>query len=767
MSRSIRNNTCFLLVCLFLAACSGTSHLPKGEKLYTGAKIKLESTERVNKRIIRSVIKEAVRPAPNKGFLGVRPRLWLYNLAGEDPKSKFEKWLKKTGEAPVLMSNVKPGVTSAIIDARLFNIGIFKSYTESGIVEKKHTAKVIYTSHLHKPYVVKDLTYAISDDSLSKVILSEKDKSLIKPGEDYNLDILRNERKRIDAVLKNKGYFYFSPDYLLFKADTSNIHHDVAFKITLKDSIPENALTVYRINNVFINQNYSLNARPARDARDSVVYENIVFLGREARMAIRPKVLSKSIYLRKGEVFSRLNHIITLNRLMSMGNFKLVQVNFSENKDSVPGLLDVHILMTPMPKRTFRAEADLVSKSNNYTGPRVNLSILDRNTFKGAELLNLNVAGSFETQLTGVNKNLYSFSLNPELGLTFPRFLVPFKIKPTNSIYIPKTTLSISYNYLKRVDYFDMSTFRFTYGFNWKEDIRKEHQLNPVQVSYTSVRNQSAAFKELLASNPFLKKSYEEQFIAGSNYSFTYNEQVIQGKKMQYFFLLTSELAGNMFSLAKIISGEKITSDNPSRIAGSIYSQYAKLSIDSRGFYNFKDKNELAIRVFAGVGMPFGNSSVLPYTKQFFSGGPNSIRAFQISSVGPGTYNQNVENRGFLLLGGDIKLEMNAEYRFSIYHFLKGALFMDAGNVWLFKSNPENFGSPFLFSRFMNEVAVGSGVGLRIDVSFFILRFDLAMPLRKPWLEENHRWVTNQINFGNPSWRSENLVLNVAIGYPF
>jgi len=767
MSRSIRNNSFLLLVCLLLTACSGTSHLPKGEKLYTGAVIKLESAEKLNKRLIKTVIDESVRPAPNKGILGFRPKLWLYNLAGEDPGSKFGKWLKKTGEAPVLMSSVKPGVTSAIIDARLFNIGIFKSFTESGIVEKKHTAKVIYTSHLHKPYVNKELSYAISDDSMSQVILAEKDQSLIKPGEDYNLEILRNERKRIDAFLKNKGYFNFSPDYLLFKADTSDIFHDVAFKITLKEDIPENALTVYRINNVYINQDYSLDDRPGRTGGDTVLYENNIFLGREARMAIRPKVLSKSIYLRKGEVFSRLNHLITLNRLMSMGNFKLVQVNFTENNDSGPGLLDVQILMTPMPKRTFRAEAELVSKSNNYSGPRLNLSLLDRNSFNGAELLNLKVAGSFEAQLTGVSKNLYAYSLNPELALTFPRILVPFKIKPTNSIYIPKTTLSFSFNYLKKVEYFDMRTFRFTYGFNWKEDIRKGHEFNPVQISYTSVSNQSAAFKELLASNPFLKKSYEEQFIAGSNYSFTYNEQVISGKKMQYFLLLTSELAGNMFSLANIISGKNISSDHPSRIAGSVYSQFAKLSIDSRGLYHFNDKNKLALRILAGAGKPFGNSSVMPYTKQFFSGGPNSLRAFQISSVGPGTYNQNIENRGFLLLGGDIKLEMNAEYRFGIYRFLRGALFMDAGNVWLFKSNPENFGSHFQFSRFMNEVAVGTGAGLRIDVSFFILRFDLAMPLRKPWLEENQRWVTNQISFGDRSWRRENLVLNVAIGYPF
>ena len=767
MSRSIQNSFFLLLGCLLLVACSGTRNLPKGEKLYTGAEIKLESIDKLNKKFIKTTAQLAVRPVPNKVYLGFRPKLWLYNAAGEDPKTKLGKWLKKRGEPPVLMSSVKPGVTRAIIDARLFNIGIFKSYTESEIIEKKRTGKLIYTSHVHKPYLVKELVYAIADDSLSRLILTGKDKSLIKPGDDYNLDILKSERIRIDAILKNNGYFYFNPDYLLFKADTSNLNHDVAFKLTLKDSIPKNATTVFRINNVYINQNYSLNEGRKNTTKDTVTVQNIVFLGKEERMTIRPKVLSKSIYLRKNEIFSRQNHIITLNRLMSMGNFKLVQINFSESNASGPGLLDVNILMTPLSKHTFRAEVDLVSKSNNYTGPRMNLSILNRNAFNGAELLNLNLAGSFEAQLSGKEKNLYSYSYNPQLELTFPRFLVPFNIKRTNSLYVPKTRLLLSYNYLKRVNYFDMRTFQFVYGFKWKQNIQTEHELNPIDVSYTTIGNKSTEFTDLLASNPFLKKSYEEQFIAGGSYSFTYNEQMMIGKKIQYYFHLTSELAGTTFYLAKIIGGEKISAENPSKVAGSIFSQYSKLSVDGRVYYNLKDNSKLALRVFAGVAKPFGNSLILPYTKQFFSGGPNSIRAFQINSVGPGTFYQNTDQIGFLQLGGDLKLETNAEYRFSIYRFFKGALFVDAGNVWLLKSNPANTGSPFMFSKFMDQIAVGTGLGIRVDVSFFILRFDLAMPLRKPWLEENHRWVSNQIDFGSSAWRRENLVLNVAIGYPF
>jgi outer membrane protein insertion porin family len=664
------------------------------------------------------------------------------------------------------LSTVKPGVTSSIIDAKLFNIGVFHCSTEFKIVENKHTAKVIYTSQVHEPFTIKDLIYSISDTRISQTILSGKNNSLIKPGEDYNLDNLINERIRIDDLLKNDGYFYFNPEYLLFKADTSETNHTITFTLSLKDSIPANALTVYRINNVYIDQDYSLTEAATDSIKDTIKVRNYIFQGKESEQNIRPNVILRSVYLNKHEYYSRKNHNITLNRLMTMGNFKFVSVKFYKSDTSSVGYLDASILMTPMPKHTFRAEMDLVSKSNNYTGPRMNLSYLNRNTFHGAELLNLNLAGSFEAQLAGKNKNLYSFSVSPQVELYFPRFLLPFKVK-TGSMYVPRTRFSLSYTYLKKVNYFDMRTLQFIYGFKWKENIRKEHELNPISISYTSLANKSDAFIELLASNPFLKKSYEEQFIAGATYSYTYNDQVFPDKKMQYYLLLSSEVAGNAFSLAKIIAGEKISSDNPLKVVGSVYSQFAKLSLDGRSYYNFKNKNKIVLRAFAGVAKAYGNSSTLPYTKQFFSGGPNSIRAFHINSVGPGTYHQESANSGFLQLGGDVKIEMNAEYRFGIFSFFKGAIFTDAGNVWLLKSNPANLGSPFSFSRFPGEIAVGAGIGLRIDVSFFILRFDLATPLRKPWLEENHRWVMNQINFGSSSWRSENLIFNVAIGYPF
>ena len=766
MKSSIRNSYILIFSFLLLAACSGTRHLPPGEKLYTGAEIKLESTNNISSKLIKTTMENAIRPEPNKVFLGQRLKLWMYNTAGESPEGKFKKWLKKRGEAPVLISDIKPGVAAEIIDAGLFNIGIFKSYTNFEIVEKKHTAKVIYTSFIHEPYIIKDIVYAISDDSLTNTILKEKKKSLIKTGEEYNLATLEMERMRIDALLKDNGYFYFDPDFLLFKADTSNVNHTITLKMTLKEGIPDNAVTVYRINHVYIDQNYSLNQETEDVKKETISFEKVEFVKVESGKWIKPKELLRSVYLRKNEVFSRENHNITLNRLISLDNFKFVRVKFTNSDTTSCDYLDVEIFLTPMSKRTFRTEMEFVSKSNNFTGPRMNLSLLNRNTFKGAELLNLNMSGSFEYQRNATEKNYYSYSINPQVELHFPRFIAPFKIR-TYSRYIPKTRFIVAFNYLRRVNYFDMKTFEFVYGYKWKQDIRKEHEFNPVSVSYTSLTNMSPEFEDLLYTNLYLKKSYEEQFIAGGSYSFTFNDQLVPGKKLQYYFRFNGEIAGNALSLAKRIAGDDISSENPAQIAGSVYSQFIEFSFDGRLYYNFRDKNKLILRGFAGAAKPYGNSAVMPYAKQFFSGGPNSIRAFHINSVGPGTFYQKPDEIGFLQLGGDIKLEANTEYRFGIYRFFKGALFIDAGNVWLIKSNPANIGTPFSFSTFMNEIALGAGTGLRVDVSFFVLRFDLAMPLRKPWLPENERWMIDEIDFGSSKWRGENLILNVAIGYPF
>jgi outer membrane protein assembly factor BamA len=494
-----------------------------------------------------------------------------------------------------------------------------------------------------------------------------------------------------------------------------------------------------------------------------MMVDSVIFTETETK--IKPWAILRSVTLRKNDLYSRKKHNATLNRLMTMGTYKFVRIKFSD-RDSADNLLTMRIMLTPMPKRTLRAEANMVSKSNDFFGPRLNVNYTNRNAFNAAELLNVELGGSFETQMSGKYKNLFSYSFNSKAEILFPRF-APFRIRNDNSFYVPKTRLTLGYNYLKRIAYFDLTSIQFIYGFKWRETISKEHELNPVNINLTSVLNRTPEFNELLQSNPFIKKSYEEQFIAGAVYSYLYNEQVLVGKRDQFYFNITTESSGNLLSAYSKLNGEEASEVNPSKIGGIVYSQFLKVSIDTRNYINFKH-GKFVQRLFAGAGKPYGNSSTLPYIKQFFSGGPNSIRAFPINSIGPGTYSlQATQASLFLQQGGDIKLEGNLEYRFDIFKSIKGALFADAGNTWLFRSNPAVTEEPFSFSEFYKEIAVGTGVGLRFDISFFVIRFDLGVPLRKPWLEENQRWVIKQINFRDPVWRSDNLILNVAIGYPF
>lgn len=768
MIRFQTHNHWLLLVCLVIGGCSSTNNLSQGEKLYKGAEVRVVSTENSNTRNVKAIASDAVRDKPNKKFLGMRPGLWLYRSVGDNPDTRIGKWLKRSGEPPVLMREISPEFTAANIDAKLFNAGYFESSTVSEILTKKRSVKVVYTCHVSKPYAIGDVTIAISDTQITSIIHSARKDSHIKPGDNFSLTRLKSERERVDELLKNNGYFFFDPSYLLFKADSSGADHLVALTLTLKDSLPVNATRIYRINKVYIDQNYSLEDEIQGSKPDTIRYPKNVFSGEMSEMSIRLPVVLESVYLRKHKVYTRQDHNVTLNRLMSLNSFKFVQVKFTESDTAAEGFLDVAILLTPMTKRSLRFEMDLVSKSNNFIGPRLNASLLNRNLLGGAEHLTFNLAGSFEIQLSGNDENLYTYSLQPQVGLTFPRFLVPFEVNRSTMIYAPKTTFLLSSHYVKRLDYFDMYHLQFSYGFAWKENIRKEHVIKPINLSYASVRNQSDQFVELLEGNPFLKKSYEEQFIAGMNYSFTYNEQVHPDKRAQSYLQLYGETAGNLFTLANIIGGNKPSVEDPGTIIGSVYSQFYKVTMDGRFYYNLNPQSKFAVRFFSGVAKAYGNSSVLPYAIQFFSGGANSLRAFRINSVGPGTdYQKDEEVAGFLRPGGDVKLEFNAEYRFTIYRFVKGAVFADAGNVWLHKSNPAASESPFRVSSALRELAVGSGLGVRLDVSFFILRFDLAFPLRKPWLEENSRWVTDKIAFGRPSWRKENLRLNVAIGYPF
>jgi len=310
-----------------------------------------------------------------------------------------------------------------------------------------------------------------------------------------------------------------------------------------------------------------------------------------------------------------------------------------------------------------------------------------------------------------------------------------------------------------------------SFGYIWKESINTEHNFSPLSITFAHLTNRTQKFEDLLSSNLFLRRSFEEQFIIGQIYSYTFNDQLEKDHKNHLYFKGTVDLSGNLLALLQSFSNNHAaTPDNPYKLLGTTYSQYYKFDIDLRKYFNSEDQRKsLANRLIVGIGFPYGNSVSLPYVKQFYIGGSNSVRAFAAGALGPGSFKtpDSIAAKSFIDQAGDLKLEANTEYRFPLAGVLKGAVFIDAGNIWLLREDPGRPGSQFSSKTFLDEIAVGTGFGWRLDLSFFILRVDLAFPLRVPSLPSSERWVAGKINFGDPSWRKNNLALNIAIGYPF
>ena len=763
------NAQILIFAALFLGACNTRKYLREGEELYTGAKIHVHSDDQVKKKEIRKSLGKLLYPRPNQTIAGIRFKLWFYYKAGPEPKSKFRKWLRnKAGEPPVLFDPQIPSRVSEIMTNHISNEGYFDAQVKYAVNRNHQEVSVDYSVTVSKPYTILNISWPGAPGMLSMKIRESNDESLLKPGVQYNLDLLKTERARIDLYLKNEGYYFFNPDYLLFKADSTTGGKKVALALTVKEDIPDKARNRYLIRNVYIYPNFRLRDTARAEYRDTLHLDGFDYLATDS--AFKPQAITRSVFLHKGDYYSRRAYSTTVNRLMGMGVFRYVNVRFKDTVLNGTPLLDVWIQLTPTQKRSLQLELEAVTKSNNYTGPALTASYKNRNQFRGAELLLFNFHTNYETQFTGLQKGFNSYEVGVNTQLFLPGFLTPFPIRNLSSTFLPRTKFDIGLRDLNRVLYFNMNAVNFSFGYNWKETSMKEHELNPVVINLARLVKTSDVFDDLLSKNPYLRKSFEQQFTIGGNYSFTYNSLLNTIKKKEYYFNGMIELSGNVVEFVQSQArSRKPTEANPFTIFGSRYSQYSKVSTDSRYYFTINRNSRIATRVIAGVGVPYGNSSQMPYIKQFFSGGSNSIRAFLPRTVGPGVYKKpdSLFSKTFLDQAGDIKLEGNIEYRFTMISVLKGALFVDAGNVWLLRPSDQLPGGEFRAREFYKQLAVGTGFGLRLDVTYFVLRFDIGMPLRKPSLPEGQRWVVNKINFGDNAWRGQNLVLNIAIGYPF
>jgi len=742
-----------------LYACSVKKYIPEDEYLFRGGKVTvLDSLKTKNISGLKKELQSLLYPEPNTKIFGLYPGLHYHYKAQKEKPGFIIRFLnKKIGEEPVYFSDVKIENTEDLIENRLQNNGFFGSKISSSIKKDStsRTAKTNYTVEIGKPYHLKN--YIVEVDSIDKLdslpvyeeLRNSLSETILKNGSRYDLRAFEDERKRIDQYLKERGYYNFNSSFILFQADT-NLNKDRHYNLylKLKIGVPLKSKVPYLLNNVKVYPNVTKDTTGV--LQDTTTIDSVTFI--QNKVFFEPKRLRLFVLLKPGQLYNPLNSTYTSQRISSIGTYKFVNINYQEidsaGADSLQlRHLNTTISLSPLTKRTIRTELQGVTKSNNFTGPNVGLTYLNRNVFKGGE--NFSTTGNFGYEKQFGNKTTGSSSLQMGMNVSFiyPRLIFPVNLDRFFKYAIPKTKLSIGADYFRRSKLYTLNSYSASFGYIWNANRFISHQLDPIKINYLQLRKTSPLFNSILEANPFLKRSFEQQFIAGLTYSFMYNELSNTQKKGRFNIKFNFDIAGNTLSLL----GKKQDSDTTKSFLGLSYAQYVKGDVDLSYQYKLgQSGHSLVARVFGGIGIPYGNSQTMPYVKQYFSGGAYSVRAFQIRGLGPGIYNPADNRNLFFDRSGDIRLEGNLEYRFPIISVFKGAIFTDAGNIWNLN---DNLVGGKITSDFINQFGVGSGFGVRVDVQGFVIRFDLAAPLKSPV----SGWA---FDYKNP-------VFNFAIGYPF
>ena len=767
-TRMSRVSFIIILVAVLSASCSNMRYLEEDQSLYTGSSVNIYAEEPVkNKKEIRSEIEPVIKPQPNTRFLFWRPRLWFYNIAGTPENSGIRHWIKHTlGRPPVLFEQVDPEHNMRLINNRLFNIGHFDADVSYELFEKPSKTAVEYNINIRPPYLIRNIDLEVSDTHIGRDISLSMEESLIEQGQAYQLERLKKERERIDNYLKERGYFYFHPDYLLFRADTSVNVREVDLILSLKAATPDISLERYRLRNVSIDGGHAAGGSVTEELSDTAENHNGLIIYPEAGF-IKPATLKSAVFLEPDSIYRYSDHRMTLNHLIGMGVFKFANIRFERVESADENLLDARIILTPLERKSLSSELSWVSKSNSFTGPGLSGSFSNRNFLGGAESFSINLEGSFESLIGQGKANSTELGISTELRI--PRLITPFKIGISYSArYTPRTVISLSASHRNRTDAFSLSALRSQFGYAWNPSRSIQHRYNPVVFNVFSLGTISDEYQQIFSREVLLRRGLFEQFLFGSDYSFFYNSQLAEQRDNDWYFNFNIDVSGNLaWALSRLSASITNGQNEDLRIFGQSFSQYGKTDIDLRHYISTGNKSKIASRFAGGIGLAYGNSENLPYTKLFTIGGSNSIRAFHPRTLGPGTYSPSDTLRSTLNIyqSGDIKLEMNVEYRFDLSNIFKAAVFADAGNIWNLAEKENVPGGKFRSPGFLNQIALGTGAGIRMDFTFFLLRLDLAFPLAIPYSDSNGYFES--IRPLKWDWYTDNMILNLAIGYPF
>jgi outer membrane protein assembly factor BamA len=767
----------FLLTAVLLSSCSVTKYLNNNEYLVKKNNVKVSpKTQNVDISDLRSFI----RPKPNKKILMLNLKVWAYYRNQKKP-SKFNAWLfEKIGEPPSLY--YKKDVEKSVVKMKRYLADV--GYVNSKITYKadfsRKKAVITYNINLSKPYIIDTVKYDIPDTLLRRFVFAGLKNSLVKKGDVYNAYTLDDERDRITSELRNNGYYYFNRNYIQFVID-SNFNArkmDVTMHIfNRKDGEGEVSLPHLRcfIKNVYVTPAFN----PVITKYDTVNHQiafpddstySYKFLCLPQKHMFRLSTFDQTIKIKPGLPYSAEDVQQTYRRLFNYSILSSVNILFdtvssSDDKVNIK-YLNSRVEMQPGKLNRFRIEA-IGTNSSGDLGIRGNIVFLNKNIFKGAEVLQLSLLGGFEAQKLAeipdsTNQDNGSSLFNTfEAGFNatifFPRFVTPVKFNRFNLKYNPQTNLNVGFNYQRR-PYYSRNIFNVGVGYSWNYNRFVKHLFTPVNINYVNI-DPTPEFEKILEdeTDQRLKEQYSDHMIFGLKYSYIYNNQR-QGILGHFnYFRINVESSGNLLYVLDKIAGTEPDAEGFYNFLGVKYSQYVRIDFDYRHFFYFSEGGDmLAYRAVVGTAIPFLNSKDIPYEKGFYAGGANGMRGWRFRTLGPGGYTKISDYERV----GDIQLETNLEYRFPVYKYLKSALFVDVGNIWTYGESSTFPGGAFKFDTFYKQFAADMGLGLRLDFSYFIFRFDMAVPVVNPAYPEGKRL---RISF----LQLKDIVGNFGIGYPF
>lgn len=748
------------ILLMLVSSCNIYRYVPEKDFLFTGSRISFDSKNK-NASEIKSTLLSRMWPLPNKKIALIPLQLMSYSISKPTEKKFINYFLhEKFGEAPVLLSQANPADMRRRMIAQMHDLGFLNARVYDSVIISKRKALINFRIVPFERYTIDTLIFPSDSSRLSKAIASTSGHTLLKRGVPFTVDHVKSERERIDLELRNKGYFYFIPDFLALVADTNHKNH-VLTSIVVKPDLPAEARNTYTINNFIIYSNYSSD-------RDSVLHkmpyrQEDGFKHVDTLPRFKPVLFSQNIRMKEGDLYSYNNHKTTVQRMVNLNNFKFINNTFTPADSAKTPSLDVELFLTPYTRRSLQAEIGAYSKSNNFAGTEIKLKLTNRNLFHKGDHVDVDVSGGFESLLKS-DKNEYYSNQNYAGSVNFyrPVFYLPFKIRRVDSDYIPQNRISAGAEYMRKPLLYTARSVRFSFGYIWKSSENWEHIFDPLVVNLVNPTNITPKYDSTLADDPNLAKSFEKQFIVGGEYTLNYNNSSAGSSIFQFYNSTSIGLSGNLLSLfVKPAS----TSGNNESFLGIPYAQYLLASNDFRVYMKLSKKITWVNRVFFGYGYSYANSQIMPYIKQFFIGGSNSMRAFRNGTLGPGSYSDSLITSQ-AVQAGEVKFEYNSELRLKVMKYIYTAVFTDVGNIWYRKEQPGAPGSGFS-GNWPKELAVDAGIGLRIDANIMVIRLDLAIPLRIPSLPENQRWVADNINIRSGQWRKDNVVLNIAFGYPF